>query len=522
MTIEVEIPTLARVWIFAERIEPRMAEQRLAQFMREAGQQKHREILLDYACANVFWALILASAFVLYTRLNTTGSSTTVLGVLLSVALLGAGIMARWRRPDDLHIAVLADIKLKLKQRLSTAWEFARAQPDSEISTRLAVQVVKQRLPLRSEPVFPVRINTWGKLIPIAVALLVLVNVVDLGKINDHSIIEIDDSVVAEGKRLREFAERLGGLAELEGFPRSGATSEKARQLGTRMESGALSRHEALSRLRQLAAYVKDQRASALYDGAGLGLDTSQLQAAALTRDLESLGVRSMLQSLLDGRLTSSEARGLRLDASTLAQLGIDPAALEQALESFEVGREADLRQILEKLAGVDTALQDAEALSETQAAVDRARENLGDPSADAERGAPGGKRGSAPGGSSDLLGGFRAESIRPGNDPSGMGPGTGYGPDRTEKKSDASGDSSSNPNEIILRPKSQAGVGDVFSAEAKVLPRANQAATDTVELDARYAAQVEQVLSKEDYPLHHKEFIRRYFLGLSLGENPE
>ena len=82
--------------------------------------------------------------------------------------------------------------------------------------------------------------------------------------------------------------------------------------------------------------------------------------------------------------------------------------------------------------------------------------------------------------------------------------------------------DSSSNPNEIILRPKSQAGVGDVFSAEAKVLPRANQAATDTVELDARYAAQVEQVLSKEDYPLHHKEFIRRYFLGLSLGENPE
>ena len=155
-------------------------------------------------------ALILASAFVLYTRLNTTGSSTTVLGVLLSVALLGAGIMARWRRPNDLHIAVLADIKLKLKQRLSTAWEFARAQPDSEISTRLAVQVVKQRLPLRSEPVFPVRINTWGKLIPIAVALLVLVNVVDLGKINDHSIIEIDDSVVAEGKRVREFAERLG------------------------------------------------------------------------------------------------------------------------------------------------------------------------------------------------------------------------------------------------------------------------------------------------------------------------
>jgi hypothetical protein len=32
------------------------------------------------------------------------------------------------------------------------------------------------------------------------------------------------------------------------------------------------------------------------------------------------------------------------------------------------------------------------------------------------------------------------------------------------------------------------------------------------------FAPQVEEVLSREDYPVHYKEFIRRYFLNLSRG----
>ena len=344
MTITVEIPTLAPVWIFGETIESKLAEERLALFMREAARQKYHEILFEYTCTGIFGALILSVILVLFSRLGESGVPASMpVAILVSVALLGSAIMARRRRPDDLRIAVLADIRLKLKQRLSTAWEFARTQPGSEISISLAVAALKQRLPLPSEPVFPLRINTWGKLIPIAVALLVLSSVVDLQRITESSGIEQDETVVDAGKRLREFAEQLGALAEREGYSRSTAAADKARQLGARMESGSLSRREALSRLRQLGAQVTDQRESALYDGAGLSFDVSQTQTSALTRDLESLGVRSMLQNLLDGRLVASDARALTLEASTLAQLGIDAAALEQALESFDAGSEEDL-----------------------------------------------------------------------------------------------------------------------------------------------------------------------------------
>ncbi len=219
MTIKDEIPTLARVWIFDETIEPRLAEERLAQFVRETSRQKHHEILFDYTCAGIFCALILSAAVVLYSRLGESGFPTnSSVAVLLSLALLGAIIMARWHRPDDLRVAVLADIKLKLKERLSTAWEFAHTQPGSEVAMRLAVQAVKQRLPLRSEPVFPLHINTWGRVIPIALALLVLASVIDLERITERSVIELDDTVIDEGKRLREFAEQLAGLAEREGY----------------------------------------------------------------------------------------------------------------------------------------------------------------------------------------------------------------------------------------------------------------------------------------------------------------
>jgi hypothetical protein len=34
----------------------------------------------------------------------------------------------------------------------------------------------------------------------------------------------------------------------------------------------------------------------------------------------------------------------------------------------------------------------------------------------------------------------------------------------------------------------------------------------------AEFATQLESVLSKDQYPAHYKEFIRRYFLNLSQG----
>ncbi|MGI9334098.1 MAG: hypothetical protein ACR2RL_13200, partial [Gammaproteobacteria bacterium] len=70
----------------------------------------------------------------------------------------------------------------------------------------------------------------------------------------------------------------------------------------------------------------------------------------------------------------------------------------------------------------------------------------------------------------------------------------------------------------VVLKPQSQLREGAVFTSQARVAPRVDKPSGKVVELDTRYSAQVEHVLSKEDYPLHRKEYVRRYFLNLSQG----
>lgn len=509
------------MWIFAENIDANLAEEHLVQFMRSTTRQKQRAILIDLIYISVFWAVLTSAGTVLFFRLSgVTVSVISILTLALLLALITAGILARARRPDDLQVALLADIKLNLNQRLSTAWEFYQANPKSEVTARLAVQAVKQRLPLHSEPVFPIQLNVYAKLIPMAMALLVLASVIDLGRLNEPVVIEADATVVDEGKRLRAFAEQLRSVAHRERHPRSAIASEKVLRWGTRMQSGSLSRREALIGLRQLGVDVKNHRQDALYDGAMLPLEISESQITDLTRGLDRLGVQSMLRSLIAGGLSAAEAHALTLEANTLARLGIDLASLEQALENFDNGTQGNLRQILEKLVEMDIALHDASSLSMATTALQRARENLGDSRATQALHARGDTN---PG-----LGGYHrvevrsADSLNSPHLPSNRGTNSGYGQQIPNTFTRSQKQSSQRETEVILRAQGQTGIGDFFSAEARVRPRVDQPSVARVQLDPLFSAQLEPVLSREDYPLHHKAFIRRYFLGLSIAVDAE
>ena len=72
------------------------------------------------------------------------------------------------------------------------------------------------------------------------------------------------------------------------------------------------------------------------------------------------------------------------------------------------------------------------------------------------------------------------------------------------------------------LRAAGQIRDGDAFVSEGRVLPRASDVQIDMTRIDAQYTRQLEQVMANERYPLHYKEFIRRYFLNLSEGGSPQ
>ena len=76
-----------------------------------------------------------------------------------------------------------------------------------------------------------------------------------------------------------------------------------------------------------------------------------------------------------------------------------------------------------------------------------------------------------------------------------------------------------SGPPARVLRPDGQVREGEEFSSQGRMLPRSNRPGVESVDMPGEYAAQIEGVISREHYPAHRKEFIRRYFLNLSQGE---
>ena len=73
-----------------------------------------------------------------------------------------------------------------------------------------------------------------------------------------------------------------------------------------------------------------------------------------------------------------------------------------------------------------------------------------------------------------------------------------------------------------MVKPEAALGAGSVYSGEVRVLPQTNQPTLEPLPpgtLDRAYATQAESVLSKEDIAPHQKDFVRRYFTGLTDRE---
>src|SRR5690606_26401194 len=76
---------------------------------------------------------------------------------------------------------------------------------------------------------------------------------------------------VGEGQRLSAFGREMQRRAQRDKLPRSTRQAERLEQLGSRMESGALDREQALGQLAQLGEALSEDRQQALAEAKGAG-----------------------------------------------------------------------------------------------------------------------------------------------------------------------------------------------------------------------------------------------------------
>ena len=506
-----------RGWILNAEDEP-LAKGRLAGIVANLTRQRWRQLLLENACAGLFWGIAVSTVAAAAIKLAAPGVTVPIVVAPIVALALAAALLKTWfDRPDRLQVAILADLQLRLKQRLSTAWEFAERDLDPALARYLAVQAVNQRYPPRHQPVFRMRATVPARLLPLVALLLILVSIVDLPRLQGQTALLVDDLVVSEGTRLREFARQMRVRAQREGLHRSTAESENMRRLGARMESGSISREQALHRLQDLGEALSEQRRAALADTANYAPGTIAVGPAAGS---DAARWRELLEQLMQGRLTPGELDLSGQETRDLSSIGITTDALQEALDNFVAGEPEDLRQIVTELSRVELAAEDADELGRAGQRVAQARENLGDLSADSEEFMASGSgvdiaTHDDDAGVSGAM--FRRSADK--NDlttPAERGMGMGSG--ATQRHPAQSLNARSPRDDVALRPQSRLRDGISFATEAWVLPRAGQPRVSTAQIDPQFAAQVEEVFAREQYPLHHKEFIRRYFLELSRG----
>jgi hypothetical protein len=461
--------------------------------------------------------------------------------------------MAWTHRPNKLEVAIRADLELNLQQRLSTAWEFMEqaekqrsptndSGPQNGIGPRngidtepmdldevLAAQAVRARLPsyARVRQMFALRANAFAVMTPVALVALVLVGMFEPNAPNHRARVESDEMVISEGVRLRDYGRRMQARAGQRELPRSARQSKRVQELGNRMRSGALSRDEALTRLRDLDSDLDNEQRAALNQGAETNVGPLSTQTLGNRVQPRGISAQDLLQQMLDGLIKPGDTNNqmLNSDPSALARSGVSSEELRNALSQFAAGERKALEDVLEKMARSNRAGRDAGELGNAREQVARARENLGDALArtDDEQNpytgtAQAGQQEAA--GSSDRSNASDAFGDDAGDFGNAMPGGRGDGPMK-RRQTPANREVRVIETGPTLRAAGQIRDGDVFVSEGRVLPRASDAQIDMTRIDAQYTQQLEQVMANERYPLHYKEFIRRYFLNLSEGGSP-
>ena len=481
---------------------PRPARERLGLAVAALTRARRLQVLGDHGFGGLLAGLGLATIAVLAARLIALPYSPWQLAGAAVIIAVALALLLGWqRRPDALEVTIRADLALNLKQRLSTAWEFMSVHGDSELAERLAVQAVKAGLPVAPGRLFPLRVNRWGQLSALAAIALLLVSVVDLNWMQTPAPRQIDEQVVREGQRLGAFGRAMQERARRDRLPRSERQAHQLERLGTRMESGALDRGEALGQLRGMRDSLHKERMQAL-------AEANQTDIGPLRGTLGDAGTRALAEQPAD-----------------LERSGVPRSDVEDALKRQLSGDNEGLREMLEKLAQVERARNEDKELQSAREQVRLALENLGESGAATDSGRDRGinldfdeeedrgARSAADAGADERR---RSEMAR-GATRSGS---PGDSSDAPEPQHAPVGPDSRGTGPV-LKPESRAGKGEVFVTEARVPPRPGRPSVENVAMSSEFAPQVEEVLSKEQFPAHYKEFVRRYFLKLSQGRIP-
>ena len=506
----------------------------LAATVKRLVRAERRQALTHYGLAGLFWGIAAACAAVLVIRLMPLPVCVVHATFTCILAGTAIGLATAWhKRRSPLAVAILADIRLNLQQRLSSAWELYEKDNQSVIAAGIARQLLRTRTPV-AHHVFPLSARSanpqythpgirWGRLLPVVALLLLLLNTLNFEHLTGQPGVQPDSTVQHEGATLRTYGASMALRAREANLEQSAQIANTMRQLGRRMEGGTLARGAALDRLNELRADINKVRQRLLpHNGAGNGADA--VTASESEHDRARSVIENAVSELANGSMSASELRNDTALQRALETADINPDAFRKALEDADNGDPQSLEKMLHELRNDERAERDAQALERAYERVQSTRENLG---AQPEAGSP---AASARGSHSEddfveehdgLMQGQNGESsdvvFQERGRPGGLAPASG------SKQNDASSTAPvavPDSDQPSVRPKGKISDGGELVTQTRIAPKLDEVTTATQAVEPQQQQQLEAILSKDALPAHQKAYIRRYFLELSRAVN--
>jgi hypothetical protein len=431
-------------------------------------------------------------------------------------------------RTDPMGLLIRADRTLKLRERLSTAYELSmspKPHPLRPIVLQEAARAARSVNPLRVIPSTTPRTLRWT---PFLLLAIVLVLVVDFGMLLPPSLIggnaRPSATLHEQGQQLERQGKRLEVEARRRGLERSIEAARRMQSLGQRLQNERVNEREAMARVNSLSEYVRNledelKKMAVLED-----VSLAKVREVMVNQASVSSEVQRLLGMMGRGKLSPNEMRNLQERLQSLGQQGMLDDRLNEALNQLRDGDLEGAREALEDYLLQEQMAQDFEHLQRAERSLERSFEHGIDPSEEMDLDTS--SRDSGEDGEYQIAGDPRAGSGgSPGDfeegdylDSEGMGSNSSIGSGRgtetetsrsrlTEAKSPAS------------RITGQTGEGGVRRTYVRTLPLKADAAIPLEEVITTYQKRAEESLLREEIPPNNRDLVRAYFLAIGLVE---
>jgi hypothetical protein len=463
-------------------------------------------------------SLIFLAGSAFYFIFNLTGiASYRVNGtwyfVPIGFCVAAACIIGFVTRSSLLNILIDIDCRLKLKDRVSTAYEYLKLKKKTEFTELLINDAAVKLSQINPQQLVPAKFSFMHGL----VIILLMINILLYSgvfftpdfKLTHRELEKIDNA----GQVLKNYMiKRIDKRAAQQPKTQSGH-GKKLAQISNKLNDSSKSFEQRFAELNHFLEEVQGEQAR-LAQELGTRLDSADIKKLPIpkTPDLANLSTSQLqkLKGLLSKTLSNRISDAIYRNIESLQELDSIENLLSRIIDDLEDGQ-----------AVIDDSYRSAGIEGQTPPAPETPENQPDDPN----RPYPKGKFADPNQNAEDRADhrGFGKGQRDGGDLPAGLEPSEGY----SNAAGGARSDAENKPGQALEKTPGSAVQDKMVSSAAKTYLIHIRALTDMG--DARfkeedifrtYRKEVESILQKEDIPVNYREYIKNYFI--SIGINTE